>query len=245
MALGIAMNYMTGIADLAASRAFYQAVGFRTIDSGQEPYPWAQLTDGQLVVGLHQDGHLYRGLAYFGRGMAAQAAALEEAGVPMPVRNERPDGFFQAILLPESTLPVSLIEFAAATPPAARQPNPRLGVLGELALAVPDLSQAIAKWGLLGFEVRHRESIGDHYQWAILSDGLLPLGLHQTADFSGPALTYFAPDMEQRLQQLAAAGVEISNPMPDEEGHVRNAIVQAPDGQEWFFFEGNLDSAQL
>ena len=83
MALGTTVNYMLGVADLAASRGFFHTCGFREIASAQDPYPWAQLTDGQLVVGLHQDGHLYRGLAYFGSDMAARAAALEASGLPL------------------------------------------------------------------------------------------------------------------------------------------------------------------
>lgn len=240
MALGVSVNYMVGVADLEASRAFYHACGFSELSASADPYPWAQLTDGQLTVGLHQDGHIYHGLAYFGRGMPARAAALEEAGIVMALKTERPDGFFQAIFLASEGLPVSLIEFAGAASPPARTANPRLGVFGELALAVADLSSAIDRWALLGFEVRHRESHGDAH-WAILHDGLIPLGLHQTTDFRGPALTYFAPDMVLRLQQLTAAGIALTAPLPDEQGVVGNAIVQAPDGQDWFLFEGTID----
>jgi hypothetical protein len=35
------------------------------------------------------------------------------------------------------------------------------------------------------------------YPWAILSDGLMLIGLHQTKNFSYPAVTYFGLNSEQ------------------------------------------------
>jgi predicted enzyme related to lactoylglutathione lyase len=42
------------VKDLEASIEFWQKFGFVTTTKFQSPYPWAILTDGQAVVGLHQ-----------------------------------------------------------------------------------------------------------------------------------------------------------------------------------------------
>mgnify|MGYP003345278057 CR=1 FL=1 len=41
-----------------------------------------------------------------------------------------------------------------------------------------------------------------------MADSVAVLGLHQTKDFSFPAITYFAPDMKQRIEKLRAAGLD-------------------------------------
>ncbi|HEU4717518.1 MAG TPA: hypothetical protein VFU15_06785, partial [Bacteroidia bacterium] len=46
------------------------------------------------------------------------------------------------------------------------------------------------------------------YPWAILSDGLAVLGLHQTTHFSHPTITFFAADMKEKIDQLKKDGLE-------------------------------------
>ena len=46
------------------------------------------------------------------------------------------------------------------------------------------------------------------YPWAILSDGLAVVGLHQTTNFAVPTITFFASDMKEKIEKLEAGGLK-------------------------------------
>ena len=45
------------------------------------------------------------------------------------------------------------------------------------------------------------------YPWAIASDGLAVVGLHQTTEFDYPAITFFAADMKDKIEKLKENGL--------------------------------------
>jgi catechol 2,3-dioxygenase-like lactoylglutathione lyase family enzyme len=232
MRLGENVSVTLGIPSLEESLPFYQKMGFRVADASEEPYPWAVLDDGQIQIGLHQDGMTYQGLTYFAADMDERIARLEEKGVDFAVKKELGGRTFQAIFMGADELAISLIRYADARPPARRAPNSRLHIFGEYSLGVDNLDFSIAYWNEFGFETRHRAE--EPYPWAILGDGLLVMGLHQTDDFRGPTLTYFAPDMDARVARLRENGVPVT-PTP-----MGGATVAAPDGQTFFLFTGEI-----
>lgn len=232
MKLGENVNVTLGILSLEESLLFYQKMGYAVADASDEPYPWAVLDDGQIQIGLHQDGMIYQGLTYFAADMDERIARLEEKGVDFTVKKELGGRTFQAIFMGADELAISLIRYADAAPPAQRAPNPRLHIFGEYSLGVDNLDFSVAYWNEFGFETRHRAA--EPYPWAILSDGLLVMGLHQTNEFRGPTLTYFAPDMDERIARLSEAGIPVS-PTPAGGG-----AVTAPDGQTFFLFTGEI-----
>ena len=79
-------------------------------------------------------------------------------------------------------------------------PNNLCGLYGEISFAVRDLKPIIISLNKLGFKTVV-DTVG-HYPWAILTDGLTIIGLHQTNNFSKPTITYFAVDMLERIQKL-------------------------------------------
>jgi hypothetical protein len=46
------------------------------------------------------------------------------------------------------------------------------------------------------------------YNWAIISDGLNIVGLHQTKDFTTPTITFFAADMKDKIEKLKTEGLK-------------------------------------
>src|SRR4030066_278694 len=115
-----------------------------------------------------------------------------------------------------------------------KYPNPKCGIFGEFATSVKDLEQALAFWQNLGFEAKtvYREP----YPWAILTDGMNILGLNQTKNFDYPAITYFAPDMSQRVQKLKEAGITSFADWQGQGGKEGNFILTTPEGQKIFLF---------
>jgi predicted lactoylglutathione lyase len=86
-----------------------------------------------------------------------------------------------------------------------KYPNQRCGVFGEYAQPVKNLDQSVAFWQKLGFQVI--SSFTSPYNWAIMSDGLNVIGLHQNKHFTSPTITYFAADMRSKIEHLKAAGL--------------------------------------
>ncbi len=239
MRLGDTVHVTIGVPDLAASLAFYGQIGFGITEQADEPYPWAILSDGQLVLGLHQDGLVYRGLTYFAPDMGDRVEALAALGLEFVARREDQGRFIQAIFVGADNLAISLIAYGGHDhEPPLSQPNPRLKTFGEYSLGVTDLEASIAYWQQLGFELAHRDKAP--YPWAILRDGLMILGLHQQTEFSGPAITYFAPDMPARIQGLAEAGVPLVREFANAEGIIAGAKLVAPDGQEILLFTADM-----
>ena len=64
------------------------------------------------------------------------------------------------------------------------------------------------------------------YPWAIISDRLSVVGLHQTTDFIDPTITFFAADMKDKIEQLKNNG--INNFKEKGSGSV---VLTTPEGQ--------------
>ena len=244
MKLGKAVQINIGVSDLEKSLAFYKQLGFQQIDESTEPYPWARLTDGQNLVLLNQDGNIYIGLVYFSKDAARRITKMEDKGFEFVQRREQDGPLFMAIFVGPGGLVVGLINHdpAEMSEPSGL-PKSRCGTFGEFAISVDDFQSAAEFWGELGFTNLHESQ--DPYPWGILSDEMMVLGLHQTDKngefaFSGPAITYFARDMADRIADLKQDGITFANEMPDENGLVNNATLRGLDGELFFLFEGEI-----
>jgi hypothetical protein len=149
------------------------------------------------------------------------------------------DGSYRATFFSPNGVAITLVEEDPASLPELDQEFAfRGGTFGEYSVAVSALTAAIAFWQLLGFELLHHSE--EPYPWAILGDGLLVLGLHQTDQFAGEAITYFAPDMGKRIAALKRAGFDFAEEMAEAEGKIQNAVLRTPDDHQIFFFWGDI-----
>jgi catechol 2,3-dioxygenase-like lactoylglutathione lyase family enzyme len=172
-------------------------------------------------------------LRYAGSDMEALAAA--DIGVQQSDRGV-------GILKTPEGLHIMLSPFDSRVPmpegtPTTRTPLSRCGTFGEYAIPTSDLQASRAFWERLGFQTLH--SADEPEPFAILSDDLIVIGLHQTSDFSEPHITYFAPDMAERIQTFQTEGLPIT-PLPAEDGSVVNATLEGPGGERFFLFQGSL-----
>ena len=232
MALGSNVHITIGVESLSDSQAFYEALGFRPIDSSQDPHPWVQLFDGQLIIALHQDGLLYHGLTYFGTGLDARVKALEKKKIEFRIKNEGDSGLVQAIFVAQDDIPISLVNYPGEPP--QKSANEAIGKFGEYSLDVDDLAASISYWEGLGFSNSYQST--QPYPWAIMTDGLLVIGLHQMDNWTGPILTYFAPDIEEKAVLLRADDPDWIEDIPE----VGGFETTSPDGQRFFLFQGEI-----
>ena len=107
--------------------------------------------------------------------------------------------------------------------------NKTAGMFGELAHPVADLDQSIAFWEKLGFKALSKYT--SPYPWAILSDGLSVVGLHQSKEYSYPGITFFAADMKEKIEALKKQGIENYK-----EHGPGNIILTTPEQQHIFLF---------
>jgi hypothetical protein len=83
--------------------------------------------------------------------------------------------------------------------------NKICGMFGELAHPVTDIDASMEFWKKLGFVILSR--FESPYPWAIISDGLAIVGLHQTTHLLQPAISFFASDMKDKIARLKESGL--------------------------------------
>jgi catechol 2,3-dioxygenase-like lactoylglutathione lyase family enzyme len=227
MKLGTYVEISTTVEQNDAAIAFYQQLGYQHAG-------YSVLTDGSINLNLAPPGVPAPMLRYAGSDIEALVAA--DIGVQ---QTDRGLGIF---ITPEG-LHIMLSPFESRVPmpegtPTTRTPVSRCGTFGEYALPTSDLQASRAFWEKLGFQTLHSADEGEPY--AILSDDLIVIGLHQTSDFSEPHITYFAPDMAERIQALQAEGFSLKPFPATEDGTIVNAAMEGPGGERFFLFYGSI-----
>jgi len=67
--------------NLAESIEWYRKLGYKTAKTFEKPYPWAILSDGNMVIGLHQGNDLPKTtLTYFSKDSAERIEKLKSMG---------------------------------------------------------------------------------------------------------------------------------------------------------------------
>lgn len=232
--------------DLDSSIAVYEKLGFAKINSNTYPSPWAQVSDGSLIIMMRKDATPFISLAYYTSDLDKTIAQLEKDSVVFVQKPKEtdlvkryyiksPDGFI-------ITIANNLGGFQKATgttllnmPPsdynnAGKYPNKQCGAFGEYAQPVTDLAASVVFWKKLGFTMK--ADMKAPYPHAILSDGLMLLGLHQTNNFNYPAITYFGINTEKRVQALKEKGLSGFKEMPDK----KNLNFTTWEKQHFFIF---------
>ncbi len=249
MKLGRACQITIGTANVKESYEFYRCIGFRKIAEDSSPFPWIKVTDDSIVILLYQNGDSYIGLTYFDAEMDKTVEHLTSMGIRFVQRGPKENIFITGtdtivilvhadhesmfalqnkmlLDLPESDYHIS-----------ERYPNEMLGIFGEFSITVDDLQEAISLWEPLGFKLHHRTEWP--YPWALMYDGQMIIGLHETQSFDGPVLSYFGPEIKQRVSKLSDLAVYASqiDLQGDDNG---NYVIHTPESQKIF-----LVSAQV
>lgn len=241
----VASVYIT-TPNLDSSLAVYEKLGFPKVASNTFPVPWAQASDGSILIMMRKDATPYIGLTYYITDIDKVVEQLEKDGIVFvqkpkegdPIKRyyiKSPDGF-DIMLAPNvgafqqptgiTMLTMKQEDFMSAD----KYPNKQCGVFGEFAHPVTDLNASIAFWKKLGFTVK--AEMKEPYPHAILTDGLMIIGLHQTKHFNYPAVTYFGLNTEKRVQQLKEKGLQNFTEVAGK----NNVTLKTWEGQHLFIF---------
>ncbi len=241
----VACVYVT-TPDLDSSVALYEKLGFPKIASNSFPVPWAQVSDGSLLIMMRKDAIPYIGLTYYVNDIGEVVTQLEKEGIEFvqkpkeadPIKRyyiKTPDGFNIMLAnnlgaFSQPAGPTMLTMKPADFSAFDKYPNKQCGAFGEFCQPVSDLAKSIEYWKKLGFTVKTQMT--KPYPWAIVSDGLMLIGLHQTKDFTYPAITYFGMNTDKRVQQLKDNGVKDLTEMMGKS----NFVLKTWEGQHFFLF---------
>lgn len=229
MKLGDYVEIVTVVDDVAEAQAFYERFGFRQAGAGV-------VTDGSINIRLRDraqaSGYAGPAFSYAGGDPAAIEGldGIERDGDSATLVD--PNGLRIVVSERKSEVPMP------AGDPLKRTPISHFGKFGEFSIPCRDRDAAIRFWEKLRFESIYAPT--EPYPFAILSDGLIILGLHQTTDFSAPTITYFAGDMTDRIAQLKQEGLAVTEMPPEVDGRIVNATFSAPGGQPFFLFLGEI-----
>ena len=241
----VACVYVT-TPDLDSSVAVYAKLGFPKIASNTFPVPWAQVSDGSLLIMMRKDAIPYIGLTYYVTDIEKVVAQLEKDGVVFvskpkegdPIKRyyiKSPDGFniMLASNLGAFQQPTGITMLSMKPEElnaAGKYPNKQCGVFGEFAHPVADLKASVEFWKKLGFKTS--AEMKEPYPHAILTDGLMIIGLHQATHFTYSAITYFGLNTEQRVRQLKDSGLKNFSEVAGK----NNVVLKTFEQQHFFIF---------
>lgn len=231
--------------DLEVSLRFYQQLGFRELMRSDFPFPFIQVTDDAVLIMLRKSAEPYLALTNYTKESEKVVSALEVKGIQFVSKPKGGDFVKRYLFQSPDGLNISIVEVPGGfEKPSGKTminmdqldyfkpetyTNKTIGMFGELAQPVADLDRSIAFWEKIGFTVLSR--FASPYPWAILSDGLSIAGLHQSAHFNAPAITFFATDMPSKIAKLKEKGLEFSEHSPG------NVMLDTPEQQKIFLFK--------
>jgi predicted lactoylglutathione lyase len=241
----VASVYVT-TSNLDSSVSFYAKLGFQKLGSNEFPNPWAQVSDGSLLITMRKDNIPYIGLTYYSSDVDKIVEQLEKDSVEFiqrpktgdPIKRyyiKSPDGF--NIVLSnnlggfEQPKGITLLNMKQADFSSEdKYPNKQCGAFGEFAHPVSDIKKSVAFWKKLGF--KSSAEMNEPYPHVILSDGLMIIGLHQTKHFTFPAITYFGVNVENRVKNFKQNGLQNFSEIQGK----NNVSVKTWEGQNIFIF---------
>ncbi|MEO8109680.1 MAG: VOC family protein [Ginsengibacter sp.] len=207
--------------DLEKSLIFYQSLGFKELYRADMPFPWIQITDEALLIMLRKDDEPYIALTYYVKDIDKLVGELEAEGITFATRPKANHMIKRCLMKSPDGMNVSLVNFVEGfmqptgktmltmAPQDFANPdkyaNNVCGLFGEFAHPVADIDKAMLFWEKLGFKILSRMTMP--YEWAIISDGLSIVGLHQTTNFSSPTITFFAADMKEKIDKIKSQGL--------------------------------------
>jgi predicted lactoylglutathione lyase len=242
MKLGAFVEFSLSVKDVAAAQKFYGNLGFKSTKAAPADYPTAAVTDGSVVLALHQVEFKSPTITYFGSAVAECLSTLQENNIDAKVLKresgkaaevEFADINGQRVVLktqaPAQREGVSFEMMTPAGPKGKERHYSKCGIFGEFSIPVKDRAASAAFWQKLGFQKMFESDAP--YPWGIYSDSVTVLGIHQTTEFKETALSFFSKDSKDRIASLKKEGFQFLVDLDP-----TNSVLKSPNGQMIFVF---------
>jgi catechol 2,3-dioxygenase-like lactoylglutathione lyase family enzyme len=212
------------------SLTFYEALGFQQIAVGEVwTHPYAVVTDGRLVLGLHERRAPELSLTYVQPDLLLHLPRLRDQGITFEDEHISADTFHHAAFKDPHGLTVNILE-ARTFSPAETSGNieSMCGYFTELGIATRDFEQARRFWEPLGFVAMEPSEHGVPHM--SLTSDRLNLGFLRTRALRKPVLVFEDENMAARLATLRERGFALSDEIPDAYDPDMNAVLETPEG---------------
>lgn len=215
--------------DIRASLSFYGRLGFSQAAVGEAwKHPYAAVTDGRVVIGLHQEPDFLPSLTFVRPGLLEHLPQFDALGLVLELRQLGGGVFNELGWRDPSGHLVRLVE-ARTFSPCERRPTllSACGYFLEIALPAADRGSAKDYWERLGFVGMDEPHAGLPHV-SLISD-TIGIGLHDPSLVREPTLVFEADDVGATVAILGSAGAAVGR------GHaaleaVRAKLVNAPEG---------------
>jgi hypothetical protein len=228
--LGRFLEISVATSAILESLAFYESLGFQQIVVGEVwAHPYAVVTDGRLVLGLHERRAPDLSVTYVQPNLLQHLSRLRDLGVVFQQEHIAADTFNYAAFGDPNGLHVNVLEARTFSPPDVRSDAVSMcGYFAELGIPTREFNQARNFWEPLGFVAM--EPTHDAVPRMSLTSDHLNLGFLRTRALRKPILVFEDEHMSQRLTALRDRGFALSDDMPDALDSETNAVLEAPEG---------------
>ncbi len=216
--------------DIRSSVEFYESLGFTQAPANDTwAHPYGVLTDGRLVLGLHQRQGPSPVLTFVLPDLQIRLAQLAQLGIEFTLCRTGAESFHHASFQDPWGQAVTLLEARTYSPSdRAVTELSRCGYFEELSLPLADFGAARAYWERLGFvALEERETPYVHLP---LTSNHLGLAFHRPRTLDSVMLVFRDARMGARIAQLREQGLSVSPELPRGLDKRHNALLMAPEG---------------
>lgn len=236
MPIGRFLEISLPVGDIRESLAFYEHLGFAQALAGDSwPHPYAVVTDGRLVLGLHQAPLPGILLTYVLPGLDRQVERLESLGFGSETLRLGNEDFNRMTFAGPGGQRIMLVEARTFSPPGDGPGESLCGYFSEFGMPAREPDATAAAWERLGFVAL--DAVQDPFPRRSLVSEALNLGLYRTRAFREPLLVFEEADMARRLDRLRQLGITTGDEMPDALEAGANAVLTAPEGTRLLLLE--------
>ncbi|GAB4373898.1 MAG: hypothetical protein Kow0042_18100 [Calditrichia bacterium] len=233
-ALGSAVHVSLSVKNIRESKIFYQKLGFRELegrDSGE--HPWAVLSDGSIFLMLSQNPFPSPALTYYASDMDNRVQKFQEKGIRFEDIITREGRFSAAVLKAPNGPGLSLIRYDSQALPL-RPPvhSFRFGEFARIDLPTANFEATKQFFTRLGFHILTDTPEPDRF--ALLTDGLITIGIHPNFPVPTPVLTYETDEWQNLPSRLAAEKIPFTAVVPQNQMESTGILLESPDGQVIF-----------
>ncbi len=210
MTVGRFLEISVSTPDIGASVLFYEALGFRQLDTGETwDHRYAVLSDGRIHIGLHDYEFASPSLTFVHPDVAGTVDDLLAHGIKLEFTKLGDDQFNELGFYAPARQMVTLLEARTFSPPGFDDRDFTLcGTFTAFAVPVADLDWACALWGRLGFDEPPEDEELAGRELVILPGDGITVACCPTSVLRQPALRFAVDDVEASADALRNAGIE-------------------------------------
>jgi hypothetical protein len=219
--------------DLLDSLSFYKTLGFSELQAGEVwPHAYAVVSDGDLVIGLHDREFDSPTLTFVQPDLSRHARSMTDHGFEFTSMRLDADVFNELHFVDHDDHNVALIEARTFSPPPENCDDSVCGSFFELTLPSRDALSAGRFWAPLAPHLTQlREEPTTHMRF---DAGGLALGLSESIALDRPAICFKCHDRKALFAVIERYGYRCQK-YPGFEGAF--AVLLAPEGTRLYLFD--------